>query len=416
MLKKFYIFASVVIFSLSFASVSSAQTILTDVIDNIFNYDLYKTSQGADVIKLQKVLNLDGDTVVSCGGTGSVGNESDYFGPATEKAVIKFQNKYSISPANGYVGQKTRDVLNAVYRCYFISNECTPQIPMKTVASACVVRETPVVTKNEGLSICKLVELLISVDAIKKDKIDQARSVASQYDSSGSCGTMFVELKANNEDSVSIMSGAPVTLSWKSNGVTSCKIGTQSQSASGTQIVYPYQSDKFTIVCKGKTSDVSDSVSISIFTENFTKVEVAPPFDYATTSTDLAERSTDLCLIKKTPSGYPAKPVHWMASTSYAYEDLTNVISSWQGIGPSFASSSIFNKTYIKGLELFTQSNDQVTTTTVKATYKKERITFTCIPEVIKEVRLEGGECNILKRIWSTYINLWFIHGKCSAF
>ena len=70
---------------------------------------------GEDVLALQKILNLDQDTKVADIGAGSPGNETKYFGKATEKAIVKFQEKYKdevLIPANlsfgaGYVGKLT---------------------------------------------------------------------------------------------------------------------------------------------------------------------------------------------------------------------------------------------------------------------------------------------------------------------
>ncbi|MCE9541215.1 peptidoglycan-binding protein [Candidatus Kaiserbacteria bacterium] len=75
-------------------------------------------STGADVRTLQRILNSDSDTRVAASGTGSPGNESTYFGPATAAAVKKFQVKWGIAKAGnagyGYVGPSTRAKLNAV--------------------------------------------------------------------------------------------------------------------------------------------------------------------------------------------------------------------------------------------------------------------------------------------------------------
>ena len=80
-----------------------------------FNVNLTVGSTGADVMNLQKVLNMSSDTQVASGASaGAPGHETSTFGPATKAAVIKFQMKNGITPAVGHVGPKTRGVLNAM--------------------------------------------------------------------------------------------------------------------------------------------------------------------------------------------------------------------------------------------------------------------------------------------------------------
>jgi len=78
-----------------------------------FTKDLTLGSKGADVKALQQFLNSKGYTVAKSG-AGSPGNESEYFGPATKAALIKFQKDNNITPASGYFGPKTRAVVNSM--------------------------------------------------------------------------------------------------------------------------------------------------------------------------------------------------------------------------------------------------------------------------------------------------------------
>ncbi len=76
---------------------------------------------GPDVLELQKTLNTNEKTVVAQSGSGSLGNETMYFGPATKQAVIAFQNEHAdqiltplgLGVGTGFVGPSTRAVLNS---------------------------------------------------------------------------------------------------------------------------------------------------------------------------------------------------------------------------------------------------------------------------------------------------------------
>lgn len=74
----------------------------------------------ADIKRLQIFLNSNPDTRLANSGVGSPGKETNYFGPLTLKAVIKFQEKYAsdvLSPwglikGTGYIGKTTLAKIN----------------------------------------------------------------------------------------------------------------------------------------------------------------------------------------------------------------------------------------------------------------------------------------------------------------
>lgn len=99
---------------------ASAQTGSTEISINVFPKDLRQGDRGEDVRNLQKVLNSLPETTLAESGPGAPGEETDYFGPRTFTAVIKFQEKHAdeilfpiqLSKGTGFVGPMTRKKLN----------------------------------------------------------------------------------------------------------------------------------------------------------------------------------------------------------------------------------------------------------------------------------------------------------------
>ena len=79
----------------------------------VFTRSLTLGSTGSDVKNLQIFLNTHG-FAVALAGAGSAGNETMYFGPATQKAVAMFQRKNFISPTAGFFGPVTMKAVNAL--------------------------------------------------------------------------------------------------------------------------------------------------------------------------------------------------------------------------------------------------------------------------------------------------------------
>lgn len=66
---------------------------------------------GSVVMRLQKFLNTHGYPIAESG-PGSAGNEVERFGAKTREMLSKFQADNGISPANGYLGSRTRALIN----------------------------------------------------------------------------------------------------------------------------------------------------------------------------------------------------------------------------------------------------------------------------------------------------------------
>ncbi len=106
-----------------------------------FTLNLKVGDQGRDVLELQRALNKDPRTQVAILGFGSPNQETSYFGVATLKAVIKFQELYldeilkpiGLSRGTGFVGALTRKKLAS----FFIARE------PKTSPVQAQVMETP---------------------------------------------------------------------------------------------------------------------------------------------------------------------------------------------------------------------------------------------------------------------------------
>lgn len=75
--------------------------------------------RGEDVRALQRALNENRETRIAESGPGSPGAETDYFGPATKRALIRFQEQHAaevlaplgLSYGTGVFGEKSRNLL-----------------------------------------------------------------------------------------------------------------------------------------------------------------------------------------------------------------------------------------------------------------------------------------------------------------
>jgi peptidoglycan hydrolase-like protein with peptidoglycan-binding domain len=76
----------------------------------LFPFNLSLHDRGVYVRKLQMYLNKNGSPLAQSG-YGSIGNETDYFGMRTYRALLLFQKNIGL-PATGFLGPQTRLYLN----------------------------------------------------------------------------------------------------------------------------------------------------------------------------------------------------------------------------------------------------------------------------------------------------------------
>ena len=86
-----------------------------------FEHSLQYFDRGQDVLYLQQFLNNHGSPLTSAG-DGSPGNETDFFGALTYRALIRFQDNHpaeilnpnGLSAGTGFFGPTTRAYINAL--------------------------------------------------------------------------------------------------------------------------------------------------------------------------------------------------------------------------------------------------------------------------------------------------------------
>ncbi len=98
---------------------ASAPLVPVSISDGTLSVPLQLGQRSADVVRLQQLLNSDLETRIAGSGQGAPGNETNYFGNLTLRAVEKFQVKYDLAKPGdsgyGFVGPLTRAKLNSLF-------------------------------------------------------------------------------------------------------------------------------------------------------------------------------------------------------------------------------------------------------------------------------------------------------------
>jgi peptidoglycan hydrolase-like protein with peptidoglycan-binding domain len=85
------------------------QPVVNQSTSYIFTKNMTVNTRSTDIMTLQQFLNRNGYPVATSG-PGSLGNETNYFGTLTFKALIRFQRSVGL-PATGYFGPMTRELI-----------------------------------------------------------------------------------------------------------------------------------------------------------------------------------------------------------------------------------------------------------------------------------------------------------------
>lgn len=287
MRKIFYSLVAVLLLSFSLYTGANAQNIgsLKNVVTPGFSFtmDLAPGYTDNQVLQLQRVLNADVDTTISLEGDGSKGKETKYFGDKTKNAVIKFQEKYrdtvltpyGLSKGTGSVGKATRTKLNLLIGVMNTNDSVgLPESRGNTTSSGNTSTYIPPVTPITtgpvaGIPVCQFVDLMYSLGVVDPMSYQSGRSSLGCSGTTTQGLTPSVDIKVNDKDgSLSISSPRNVTVSWTSKNVTSCQSSSGSRPLSGSTNFYVDSSGTFVISCTGPYGTVTDSVAVSLGSDN----------------------------------------------------------------------------------------------------------------------------------------------------
>lgn len=160
--------------------------------DFAFNRNLRKEDEGKDVKYLQSLLNTNPATILAEYGFGSPGRETEYFGDLTERAVRKFQRRYSddilapqgLSSTTGRVGYYTRVKLN--------------ELLGKTTTHTQPVDESSDESNSSNIILSQLEQLADKLEIITERINDLEEGTPSNdYDYTGEEGELYVASRAD---------------------------------------------------------------------------------------------------------------------------------------------------------------------------------------------------------------------------
>ena len=167
-----------------------------------FNKNLKTGDRNEDVRNLQKILNKNSTTKISSFGSGSSGNETDFFGELTKKAVIKFQElhaseilyPFGLKSGTGFVGAATRLKFNSLMEK---DEENTLSVSVKNNSSA----------QTESSFSGRSYKVVSSLEQDKQDAVSNSSSASFSF-----FGSEAVSVRVYNTSEYQVSPGDDVIL------------------------------------------------------------------------------------------------------------------------------------------------------------------------------------------------------------
>ena len=161
-------------------SASAALNLPTQSCSYTFTANLKKGMRHPQVRDLQKVLNMYPQTQVAAMGAGSMGMETEVFGAATFRAVVKFQELHTsdvLSPigatrGTGNVFSLTRAILNQVCSGTVVTPTTTPATttaPVSSTVSATLGANVPYTVLVSGQASARLADFAFAGNGVVKN-------------------------------------------------------------------------------------------------------------------------------------------------------------------------------------------------------------------------------------------------------
>lgn len=189
--------------------------------------DLSLGMTDAQVLILQRILNFDAATRIATTGPGSPGNETNYFGPATLRAVISLQIKRGVKPSVGYVGALTRAALDLQVINYAGS-----------AGTAATINTTPFLSPTAAITSVSATSSVLTINTGPLVSVDFSLPLAGPVTTGSVSTSVSTSLAFSRDISVGISGDDVLTLQRYLNATVATRIATTGAGSPGSESNY----------------------------------------------------------------------------------------------------------------------------------------------------------------------------------